>query len=238
MTATTEHRANMEKLRGALDRYCLALTESRWEAEDLSQEAWLKVLDSSVGLEHANPEAFLLRVARNAWIDRARKQAAGMRTMLMVNAESEPHALPDESWLGIAYAMQAIMSFMSPLQRAVFFLRDVYGYSAAETAIRLGLTEGAVKAALHRARAALPAVRDAIRGEELQEPREEGLRDVLKALAHAYGGGDVDRLLALVQHNDADPAPAIAAVQSRRVRAQAAPSRANGGSTLRMGLAA
>ncbi|WP_027085630.1 RNA polymerase sigma factor [Cohnella panacarvi] len=234
MTSTVQDRAELEKLGGALTRYCLSLTESRWEAEELSQEAWLKVLDSSVGLTHANPEAYLLRVARNAWIDRARKQARRLRTMQAIRSVTEPYALPDESLIGIESAMLAIMNGLSPLQRAVFFLRDVYGYSADETAVRLGLTVGAVKAALHRARAALPAVRKAIRSGELQE---EGLRDVLKALAHAYGGGDIETLLALVQHNDADPAPAIGALQSRRVRASAIPAR-HGGSVNSMGMAA
>lgn len=238
MTGTVQDRAELEKLKGALERYCLSLTESQWEAEDLSQEAWLKVLDSSVGLTHANPEAFLLRVARNAWIDRARKQARRLRTMHTVRAVTEPHALPDDSLIGIENAMLAIMKGLSPLQRAVFFMRDVYGYTAEETAVRLGLSVGAVKAALHRARAALPAVRDAIRNGELPEPQEEGLRDVLRALAHAYGGGDVETLLALVQHNDADPAPAIGALQSRRIRASVVPTRRGGGTAPSMGMAA
>lgn len=237
MTNTVQDRAELEKLKGALDRYCLSLTESSWEAEDLSQEAWLRVLDSSVGLEHANPEAFLLRVARNAWIDQARKQASRLRTMQAIRAETEPHSLPDDSLIVIENAMLAILKGLSPLQRAVFFMRDVYGYSAAEAAVRLGLTVGAVKAALHRARAALPAVREAIRSGELPEPQEEGLRDVLKALAYAYGGEDVDTLLALVQQNDADSAPAIGALQSRRLRASAVPAR-RGGSAPSMALAA
>ncbi len=235
MTNTVQDRADLVKLQGALERYCLSLTESRWEAEDLSQEAWLKVLDSSVGLKHDNPEALMLRVARNAWIDRARKQARRQRTMQAIRSAEEPYALPDDSLIGIENAMLAIMKGLSPLQRAVFFMRDVYGYSAEESAARLGLTVGAVKAALHRARAALPAVRNAIRSGELQE---EGLRDVLRALAHAYGGGDVDTLLALVQHNEADPAPAIGALQSRRIRASVVPTRSGGGTAPSMGRAA
>jgi len=235
MTNAVQGRADLEKLQGALERYCLSLTESRWEAEDLSQETWLKVLESSIGLKHDNPEALLLRVARNAWIDKVRKQARHQRRLQAIRSEAEPYALPDDSLIGIENAMLAIMKGLSPLQRAVFLMRDVYGYSAEESAIRLGLTVGAVKAALHRARAALPAVRNAIRSGELQE---EGLRDVLRVLAHAYGSGDVETLLALVQHNDADPAPAIGALQSRRIRASAMPARRGGGTAPSMGMAA
>ncbi|MBO9599961.1 MAG: RNA polymerase sigma factor, partial [Cohnella sp.] len=151
MTNTVQDRAELEKLKGALDRYCLSLTESRWEAEDLSQEAWLRVLDSSVGLKHANPEAFLLRVARNAWIDRGRRQAIRLLTTKAIRAETYPHSVLDDGLIGIEIAMLAILKGLSPLQRAVFFMRDVYGFSSEETAVRLGLSVGAVKSALHRA---------------------------------------------------------------------------------------
>ena len=196
------------------------------------------MIASSMGLEHANPEAFLLRVARNAWIDHTRKQARRLRTRRAIRAEAASHSLPDESRITIESAMLAILKVLSPLQRAVFLMRDVYGYSSAETAEKLGLSIGAVKAALHRARAGLPAVSAAIRSEELREPREEGLRDVLKALAHAYGGGDINTLLALVQQNEADPAPAIAALQSKRLRSAAYVPARSGGSAPTMGLAA
>lgn len=230
MTETERESERIERLQAALGRYCLSLTESKWEAEDLAQEAWLKALGSEPALAHANPEAYLLRIARNAWIDRGRKTATRRRMLQAVRRAAEPHALPDESRIGTELALQALFATLSPLQVAVFLLRDACGYSAAETALRLGLTVGAVKAALHRARAALPAARDALARGTVPAPKDEGLRDVLRALAIAYEGGDADGMLALVQAGALEPAPALAALQSRRLRA-------TGGSAIRGGAA-
>ena len=238
MTETAQARERIERLQAALGRYCMSLTESRWEAEDLAQEAWLKALGSEPALAHANPEAYLLRIARNAWIDRARSQASRRRMLQAVRGTAEPHALPDESRIGTELALQALLATLSPLQLAVFLLRDACGYSTAETALRLGLTVGAIKAALHRARAALPAARDALLRGTLPAPKDEGLRDVLRALAIAYEGGDADGMLALALAGELEPAPALSALQGRRLRASSGGSARRGGTAPSMALAA
>ncbi|SFD78032.1 RNA polymerase sigma-70 factor, ECF subfamily [Paenibacillus catalpae] len=235
--AMEKENKELERLQGVVSRYCLSLTKSRVEAEDLAQEAWLKAMDSSQPLEHVNPDAYLLRIARNTWIDRVRRQSTHMRMLEAVRQSAKHHAMPDDSLIGTEIAMQAILTFLSPLQRAVFLMRDVSGYSAQETALRLGLTAGAVKAALHRARAALPSVRQAIEKGSLKAPKDEGLRDVLRALAIAYDSGDIEAMLTLVQHGELEPAPAIAVLQSRRLRA-ASTSIRRGKSTPSMGIAA
>ncbi|GLX70552.1 RNA polymerase sigma factor [Paenibacillus glycanilyticus] len=205
-----------ERLQGVLSRYCIGLTKTRAEAEDLAQETWLKAIESLSLPNHANPDAYMLRIARNTWIDRVRRQSTQVRIMESVRSSAKKHELPDESKLGSEMAMQAIMEYLSPLQQAVFLLRDVFGYSAQETALRLGISIGAAKAALHRARAALPSVRHAIHQGTLPYPDDEGLRHVLRALAIAYEGGDVDAMLTLVQQGELEPASAIAVLQSRR----------------------
>ncbi|WP_336773374.1 RNA polymerase sigma factor [Paenibacillus sp. MMO-58] len=217
-TMDKEH-IELERLQQVLGRYCLSLTKSRMEAEDLSQTAWVKVMESAQLKEHANPEAYLLRIARNTWIDRIRRQTTHARMLETVRGSAVHYTMPDESRIGTELVMQALMTFLSPLQRAVFLLRDVMGYSAQETALRLGLTPGAVKAALHRARAALPSVKRAVEAGSLPVPNEEGLRDVLRALAIAYEGGDIEAMLTLVQQGELEPAPAIAVLQGRRLRA-------------------
>lgn len=237
MVEATKENVEIKRLQGVLGRYCLTLTKSRWDAEDLAQETWLKAFDSSQPLEHSNPEAYLLRVARNAWIDRIRKQSSSARMMKAVQESLESQSMLDNSQIGTELVMQAIMIYLSPLQRAVFLLRDVCGYSAAETAMRLGLTVGAVKAALHRARTALPAVRKAIDGDTLKVSKDEGLRDVLRSLAIAYEVGDTEAMLALVQQGEMEPAPAIAMLQSRRLRASGTATRHSSSSPL-MSLAA
>lgn len=44
----------MELLQSSLIRYCLSLTESRWDAEDLAQDTWVKALAAFNSLSHTN----------------------------------------------------------------------------------------------------------------------------------------------------------------------------------------
>src|SRR5690349_12705162 len=68
-------------LQAALFRYCLSLTGSVQDAEDLSQQMWMKTIRRLAEHGHANPEAFLLRVAKNGWIDECRRRK-GLRERL------------------------------------------------------------------------------------------------------------------------------------------------------------
>ena len=207
-------KRDVEQLHTTLKRYCLSLTASHWEADDLAQDSWLKAINSSQSLDHLNLEAYLLRIAKNTWIDRTRRQSTLTR---ILKTEQPRAALPDTGNLEIESAFQALITHLSPLQRAVFLLRDVFGYSIAETAGRLETTEGAVKAALHRARQSLPTVKDDMeKGLPLSE--DESLKTYLAWLASAYQSGDVAALLALVQRNEMEPAMAIGVLRNRRIQ--------------------
>ncbi|MFC5530071.1 sigma-70 family RNA polymerase sigma factor [Cohnella yongneupensis] len=231
MKETTKDRTDIDKLQATLARYSLALTESRWDAEDLAQEAWLKALESKTVTEHANPEAYMLRVARNAWTDTKRRRATLQRVMRPLSAIMQTVEPADESFLQTEEAFHAVMLRLPRLQRAVFMLRDVYGYSASETADRLGITEGAVKAALHRARRTLPEVKAMLVQGKLAMPKDEDLKAVLRVLASAYRSGDIESTLSLVQYDALEPTLAIGMLQSRRLRAIASPAKRNASST-------
>ncbi|WP_334075998.1 MULTISPECIES: RNA polymerase sigma factor [Paenibacillus] len=136
----------------ALRQYCRALAGSPWEGDDLVQDTWLKVwsaLQRGVQ-ENRITRAYLYRVARNAWIDRNRK-----KTLPLVEQPLEelqhPNADPMEVWM----AMEILVQQLAPGQRTAFLLVDVLKYTAAEAAELTRSSEGAIKAALHRARAKL-----------------------------------------------------------------------------------
>ncbi|MFC5470631.1 RNA polymerase sigma factor [Cohnella suwonensis] len=212
---------DVERMNAALSRYCLSLTESRWDAEDLAQETWAKTLGAKIGPNHLNPEALLLRIAKNTWIDRSRRYAT-LKRLLRTERSGDMSTSPDEGDLAAESAFEALMAAMPPLQRSAFLLRDVFGYSAVEAAALLRTTEGAVKAALHRARQALPRVRDALRSETPAAAKNEEAKLLLRSLAAAYRMGDVSSLLALVQQNDLEPASAIGLLRTRRIHALSA----------------
>nr|WP_237691019.1 RNA polymerase sigma factor [Paenibacillus caui] len=134
----------------ALSGYCRFLTGSDWEGEDLLQETWLKVWSASKdkkGPLQIN-RSYLRRIAYHAWIDRCRKK----------NAEASPEDVykleqPAASDLfSLWSAFEKIVKDLTVNQRGALLLMDVYRYTAVEAAALLKMTEGAVKASLHRAR--------------------------------------------------------------------------------------
>jgi RNA polymerase sigma factor (sigma-70 family) len=214
-TPTKPVGKSLEQLQAALSRYCLSLTESSWDAEDLAQDTWLKALGTLTGIGHTNPEAYLLRIAKNTWIDQSRRNTVLAR---ILKQEWPKASLPNNPTFEIEAAFQALMKHLSPLQRTVFLLRDVFGYSNAEAAAMLRTTEGAVKAALHRARHSLNSVKEEIGNEALPSTDEDGSKAFLKAIATAYQSGDIPVLVELAQRDAVEPAVAIAIVQNQRAR--------------------
>ncbi|MFD1773694.1 RNA polymerase sigma factor [Paenibacillus rhizophilus] len=200
-------------LQAALKRYCLSLTRSSWDAEDLAQDTWLKAL-TPLRAGHGNPEAFLLRVAKNTWLDAARRKSVLSRKLPLMN---EPAKVAQGSGdFAAEMALQAMMKHLSPLQRTVFLLRDVLEYSAVEAAELLGTTEGAVKAALHRARRALPALREELAPDGPPLPEEPGFRELLKRMSAAYEHADIAGLIALARQENEEAADAVGWMQDAR----------------------
>ncbi|WP_052429445.1 RNA polymerase sigma factor [Paenibacillus borealis] len=214
-------KKNLQALGTALHRYCLSLTRSSFDAEDLAQETWTKALGYSKFNVSPNPEALLLRIAKNTWIDAARRRGSLIRALERSEtlADSALVPAPQGDRSEIEPAFQALIKHLSPLQRAAFVLRDVMGYSASETAAHISTTEGAVKAALHRARLALSRVREELAENEGPAlPPNADYRAYLQALAHAYEQGQIPVMLELLRQETA--AEVTVAVSTATVHAQ------------------
>ncbi|MDQ6422693.1 RNA polymerase sigma factor [Paenibacillus sp. LHD-117] len=201
---TEDRGLEVDVLQGKLQRYCLSLTGTVQDAEDLVQQTWEKTIVRLEKRGHANPEAFLLRVAKNTWIDECRRRRM-LRDRLDRLRQPNERAAVDAS--DAERAISALYRHLSPIQRTVFMLRDTLGYSAAETADLLGTSEGAAKAALHRARQALTAVRDELIRERDGDDSAGGIGGAAEELARkvreAYIEGRVDDLISLFYSNAA-----------------------------------
>ncbi|MCC3371625.1 RNA polymerase sigma factor [Cohnella sp. REN36] len=204
---------DLEALQAVVRRYCLSLTGSSWDGEDLAQETWLKALGTRQLRHHPRPEALLLRIARHTWIDHARRKATLARILDGEGRGEIAHL--DENGLALEHALHAMTARLSPLQRTVLLLREVFDYTILETADLLNMTEGAVKAALHRARRALESMREELAEDELPLPADEGLKALLRAMAAAFRSGDVAALVSLAQQDVVAPAVAIGIVRQR-----------------------
>lgn len=190
-------------LRARLYRYCLSLTRSEQDAEDLLQETLLKaVARRQRHGNHVNPEALLLRMAKNSWIDHLRRSALYRDIMKQEIKRYGDLTLDknDKSSERMAAAFYVLMRDLSPQQRIVLLLREVFGFSATECAIYLKTTEGAVKSLLHRARRALELNRsaeaDISQGGIDLSPNSTG--PDIDEMVRAYVLGDIERLLQLV----------------------------------------
>jgi RNA polymerase sigma-70 factor (ECF subfamily) len=97
-------------------------------------------------------------------------------------------------------ALIASLQYLPARQRAIFILREVLTFSAAETAQMLGTTPAAVKSGLQRARARLNELEP--EPEELLEPTDRRARALLDGYIAAFERADA-RLLEHVLRMDA-----------------------------------
>lgn len=174
-------RGAFEELVEATHRqaYGLALrvVSDRHEAEDVTQEAYLRVFRALPRFRgEARFETWLYRIVANAAIDHLKRR----RRLGDLVAEPEELELVDDAsapsggdTLAARDELDRALARLPDETRAVVVLKDVYGLSCEEIGDRLGLSEGAVKVRLHRARRKL---RDLLYGrggsERGEVPRE------------------------------------------------------------------
>ncbi len=141
---------------GLIYRYVYRKVGHRQEAEDLTSSILLKAVRS------LQPEAgqqrmgnWLVRVARTTIIDywraRARVTSSSLEALQAAGwegpAEQDPFGRDDRP----AEHVQALLQALPERDREVLTCRFLLDLSTRETAVRLGLTEGNVKAIQHRA---------------------------------------------------------------------------------------
>lgn len=190
-------RRDFDAQRRFLFGLCYRMTGSAAEAEDLVQDTFERALRHPPDDAERSLRPWLARIATNLSLDhlRRRKLAAQRGSFL-------PEPVPTEQLLGAApgtasaearydllesatFAFMLALEALTPGQRAVLLLRDVFDYSGAETAQALELSQANVKTTLHRARQAMAAY-DAERcvpNAELRKRTERALRRFVAHLA-------------------------------------------------------
>ncbi|WP_411349953.1 RNA polymerase sigma factor [Paenibacillus sp. WLX2291] len=160
-----------------LYRYCLSLTRSEWDAQDLMQDtllrAWLRQKSDCRDISQYQ-EAYLIRIARNLWTDTVRRRTVLQHKLQLLGGTLEQTETGNvaEQQLEAELAVQQLLNVLSPLQHVAYVLRELLNYTAAETAQLLSTSEGAVKSALKRARMTLERNRQAL-GNEASSSAED-----------------------------------------------------------------
>ncbi|MEV4676818.1 MULTISPECIES: RNA polymerase sigma-70 factor [Actinomadura] len=163
------------------------------DAEDAVQDAWLRwsAADRS-GV--ADPKAYLVRITTNVALDRLRSAQARRETYVGPWLPEPMLTSPDvaedaELAESVSMAMLVVLETLSPLERAVFVLKEVFGYPYAEIARALDRSEASVRQLGTRARKHVQARR----------PRFEAggadRRAVTERFFDAVLGGDINRFM-------------------------------------------
>ena len=136
----------VEKFHERIYAFSWHMLGARHEAEDVTQETFLRAYRSRGRLRTSNVKAWLYSIARNACLDRQRWWKRWQ--IRAVNQTAEQGLVPDSQAL---LELTQIIERLPVRQREVFVLRHWHGFSTLETADLLGLSEGSVKSHLSRA---------------------------------------------------------------------------------------
>jgi RNA polymerase sigma-70 factor, ECF subfamily len=171
------------------------------DAEDVVQEAWLRW--SGAGrADVREPRGYLVRITTRLAIDRLRQIKA--RGEIYVGPWlPEPYvtefgdSVPDTAERAVlaesvSLALLVVMESLSPLERAVFVLREAFGYPYADIATMLDRGEAAVRQLAGRARRHV----DERRPRYDVDPAQR--RDLTERFLAAAGEGDLEGLMSLL----------------------------------------
>jgi len=134
-----------------LFRSFFAITGSRHEAEDISQDAFVRVWERWDRVSTMDdPAGYLHRTAMNILRDRRRRLVLAMKRAVHL-------APPPDGYASVEARSVAatILRSLTPRQRAAIVLTEALGYSAEEAGEFLGIKGSTVRALLHQARTTL-----------------------------------------------------------------------------------
>ena len=165
----TEHSARVFRL-------AYRLTGNRHDAEDLTQETFVRVFRSLSTYRPGTFEGWLHRITTNLFLDQARRRSrirfealgedAGARLVTPSGRGTPERGFEHEN---LDYDVQAALDALSPEYRAAVVLCDIEGLSYEEIAATLGIKMGTVRSRIHRARAQLRTAL-AHRADQVVEP--------------------------------------------------------------------
>ncbi|MEO3749168.1 RNA polymerase sigma-70 factor [Streptomyces sp. B6B3] len=166
------------------------------DAEDVVQDAWL-TWHRADRTAVRNPRAYLVRTVTNLALNRltsaraVREKYVGpwLPEPLLTSPDvAEEHEVAD----AVSVAMLVVLETLTPVERAVFVLREVFGYSHGEIAEILDRPEPTVRQISHRARGHVRSRRPRFDADPAR--RDEVTARFLRACA----GGDVNAVMELL----------------------------------------
>lgn len=196
-----QHQAGPDQLafqqyRTLLFSVAYRLLGSAADAEDVVQDAWFKwsAADRS---QVADPKAYLTRIISNLAMERLRSTRRQRETYvgpwlpepILTGPDTADDVASADS---VSMALLVVLETLSPLERAVFVLKEVFAFSYGEIAEAVERSESAVRQAAHRAR-------EHVRARRPRYPADRARRrDVTERFLAAATGGDLNTLMELL----------------------------------------
>ncbi len=164
------------------------------EADDVVQDAWLRYSLASSPIDR--PAAWLTTVVTRLSVDRLRSARARRETYVgpwlpEPIAEDVPDDDPERALImaeSLSLGFLAVLERLSPLERAVFLLHDVFDVPLAEVAEMIARTEPATRQLAKRARDHIHE------GRPRFAPDPDDVEALTDAFVAAAMAGDLDRL--------------------------------------------
>jgi RNA polymerase sigma-70 factor (ECF subfamily) len=214
-----DESAAYQELRPLLFSIAYQMVGSASEAEDLVQEAYLRFHRAVAGgAEVASPKAYLSAVTTRLAIDHLRSARVRREQYVgdwlpepLVTGEDADPAAHAETADSLSLAFLVLLERLSPVQRAVFLLHEVFGYGYAEIAELVGRSEANCRQIAARARRHVEAGRP--RFEASRRERDELARRFFAAIDQGDTEGLVGLLAADAVHyaDGGGKAPALTA---------------------------
>jgi RNA polymerase sigma-70 factor (TIGR02957 family) len=166
------------------------------DTEDVLQETWLSWASRNPA-QIDNHRAYLVRIAVNQALARQTVLRRRHETYigpwlpepLVTSDDAADEAMRSES---VSMALLVVLETLTPLERTVFVLHEVFGYAHTEIADMLGRSPSAVRQLAHRAREHVHARRPRYQ----VDPRMQ--QQVTERFVAAAFGGDLDALLEML----------------------------------------
>jgi RNA polymerase sigma-70 factor (TIGR02957 family) len=169
------------------------MLSSAVDAEDVVQEAWLRWADlGQTGVR--DPRAYLVRIVTRQALNRlrtvARRREEYVGEWLPEPVLTSPDVAEDvELAESISIAMLTLLETLTPIERAVFVLREVFDVPYEEIAETVGKTTASVRQIAHRAREHVAARRPRMHVDRTEQER------VVERFLAAVTTGDVQGLM-------------------------------------------
>ena len=188
---------------------CYRMTGSAADADDIVQDTFVKALERPPADTEAPLRPWLVKVAMNLSRDQLRRRrrreyfGPWLPSPVLTDGDGQSqldHPVSTADSPGVRYdrmesvtlAFLLALEALTPAQRAILLLRDVFDYSTTETADALDMSEANIKVTLHRARRIMGSY-EKTRVSNLSKQVVE-MRDTLQRFLSRLAAGDVQGL--------------------------------------------